>query len=66
VRAAIELFNRAVNYSLNPQSSYTPTEIDALIEVARSRGRPDIARRIAEAAGKKPDSEVPEDRPPAS
>jgi hypothetical protein len=39
-----------------------------LIEVARSRGHPDIARQIAEAAAKKAaaNPDVPDDRPPAS
>jgi hypothetical protein len=68
VKTAIKLFNQTFNCSLNPQDSYMPAEIDALIEVARSRGRPDIAGRIAEIAGKtgagSPD--IPEDRPSAS
>jgi hypothetical protein len=68
VKAAIEFFNQAFQYSLNPQGSYTSIEVDALIEVARSRGRLDIVRQISEAAARKAaaDAGVPEDKPPAS
>ena len=66
MKEAIELFNQAFHYSLNPEGSYSPEEIDALMEVARMRGRPDIARQIAVAYGNTTGSDLPEDRPPAS
>ena len=52
---AVKHFNEVFGFHFDPEAGYTPEQIARMMEVARMRGRGDIAEELAKSSGRPPE-----------